>query len=428
MARKKKETAAPTTAPAKPVVAPEPTPTPDAAPPSEPMIFTLGTCRACLRWIAAEEDAGPFADQHAAGCTLRDDPSPFPRDDAEMADVRERCARGPIPPPAKPPPERPATTTPPVEPKPEKAPRKPRARRPKASETTPAPQAGAPAPAPVAPPVEPASEALAAPVTTSVLDTIRKAYPELDAPEIIDGCDVAQTAATMVNLSIAYSPVLPARESFLPVEATPLDGGQYRVYVKRGQYHSIVAVEAIDVSEADLKVMRARYLLRRGELLKIYPAMDPEVQRGIRDRFFGGTMPWMPPAGSPLADMTEPITMKRTDGAPIDWKALLTTLTTPGAKPPEVAPVVKPTLPAAALGAERPRFKPPKAHRIEGPHDKRCGRWKVHDLKRLDPKKLPEELKLCDECWGAWEAEQAKPDFGRYAHGGNYNLGTGRSA
>ncbi len=252
MARKKKETV--TTPIAEPVVAPEPAPSVDAAPPFEPMIFTLGTCRACLRWIAAEEDAGPVADQHAAGCALRDDPTPFPRDDAEMADVRERCAKGPIPPPAKSPPERTATTPTPapvVEPKPEKAPRKPRARKVKVPpvDATAAPAtpdaASSSAPEPIA---TPTTETGAPPVVTSLVETLKKTFPELAEPEVIQGTDVAE-AATWVDLSVAFSPVLPARQSLLPVEATQLDGGRYRIYAPHA--YSTPGVECWGAWEAE---------------------------------------------------------------------------------------------------------------------------------------------------------------------------------
>lgn len=74
-------------------------------------------------------------------------------------------------------------------------------------------------------------------------------------------------AVPMVDLSLAYSPVLPSQWSREPVEAIRTVGGKYllrygRVRKLDGRLTGIQAAEVVD--EASLRLMRARYLVRRG--------------------------------------------------------------------------------------------------------------------------------------------------------------------
>lgn len=73
-------------------------------------------------------------------------------------------------------------------------------------------------------------------------------------------------AVPMVDLSVVYSPVLPHQWSREPVEVMPTVGGKYllrygRTQNLRGELTNTIAAEV--VNEEWLRLMRARYLIRR---------------------------------------------------------------------------------------------------------------------------------------------------------------------
>lgn len=133
---------------------------------------------------------------------------------------------------------------------------------------------------------------------------LKEQYPEVFASEIVDGSDVEKTAE-IVDLSVACSPVLPHRaprdplsgmgDTLNPVECSPLGGDMYRVYYVEGPR---------DVSADEVRVMRARFLLRKGELSRalIEKDGDPVVKERWM-KLYGIT--YLPPAGSPLATMMQ---------------------------------------------------------------------------------------------------------------------------
>ena len=176
----------------------------------------------------------------------------------------------------------------------------------------------------------------------SLRTLLEEQYPEVFAPEIIDGCDV-EKAAEALDLDIACSPVLPHRaprdplacagDTLIPVEATPLGEGMYRVYYHEGPR---------DVDAESVKIMRARFLLQRGALSRALYQMDPDLRGRWMQRY---RITWMPPAGSPLAALVQsgsrgPITIKIEEGKSVDFVALMRTLAAPGAAVPEVCPAL----------------------------------------------------------------------------------------
>jgi hypothetical protein len=199
------------------------------------------------------------------------------------------------------------------------------------------------------------AEGLSAQTISGLMTALRKANPGMFEPEVIDGHDV-EKAADNVMLDVAYSPVLEHRSDLRPVEVVALGGGRYRIYGKDAGGFEKVS----DVLATDLKIMRARYLLRRGELLGALPYVDNETRQRVERTFWPkGDVPYIPPAGSPLAEMGltgQPITMKRVDGAEVDFAALHRLLSTPGAQVPEVAP----TLPRAECNDSVPLAEPPR--------------------------------------------------------------------
>jgi hypothetical protein len=226
-------------------------------------------------------------------------------------------------------------------------------------------------------------------------DTLRKAFPDAFKPEIIDGADVATVAREMVDLTIAFSPVVARRDSIDAVGVTPLDNGRFRV---DALWESTGLPMEVDAPA--LAVMRARYLLLRGLLTRSLSAMDFDTHRAVVRRFFQGVEPWAPAPGSPLARMgAGPITMAVPDGVgieAIDWTALMGALAGEDGTVPDVVPVrpLGPPLPPA------PPPEPPAAHVLEGEHSRACGYWKVHDPAHCDPAKLAAEIKICRACWG----------------------------
>lgn len=197
-------------------------------------------------------------------------------------------------------------------------------------------KAGAPPPPPDPPPQHPPSAGSLG-VSQSLVDALAKEYPDAFTPEIIDGCDVEKTAAD-VDLSIAFTPVLERRNSIDPVDVVMVGNGSYRVFCAgRAPYV---------VDATTLRIMRCRYLLTRQSFVRTATVMDTETRAAVERRLFPrGDVPYIAPKGSPLdaimkGTITSPITIKREGDAPIDFAALVTTLTTPGAEVPAVCPTI----------------------------------------------------------------------------------------
>lgn len=181
---------------------------------------------------------------------------------------------------------------------------------------------------------------------------LKEQYPEAFAPEIVDGSDVEKTAE-MVDLDIECSPVLPHRsptdplsgpgDTLIPVECSALGEGMYRIYYPEGPR---------DVPADTVKRMRARFLLRRGELSRalIEKDGDPVVKQRWMKLY---RIPSVPPAGSPLAAMMQGrvrmISIPRDGDAPVDFAAVMKALSTPGGEVPKVCP----TLPANEPTADK---------------------------------------------------------------------------
>lgn len=197
-----------------------------------------------------------------------------------------------------------------------------------------------PPPVPVAP--DPHSTDAPGDAFGGLLAALREQHPEAFAPEMIGRSDVDE-AANDVMLDVAYSPVLPHRlpadplssvgDALLPVEATALGEDKYRVYLPEGPR---------DVDAATLRVMRARYLLTRGELARALYSMGPQAREKWARLYH---ITWLPPAGSPLATMIQsgqsgPISIPRDGDKPIDVAALTRVLSTPGAAIPAVCPTL----------------------------------------------------------------------------------------
>lgn len=226
-------------------------------------------------------------------------------------------------------------------------------------------------------------------------DTLRQAYPDAFKPEIIDGSDVATVAREMVDLTIAFSPVVARRDGIDAVDVTALDNGRFRVdalWESNGL--------PMEVDASGLAIMRARYLLLRGVLTRSLSEMDHTERRAVIHRFFRGVEPWTPAPGSPLARMgAGPITMAIPAGVgieAIDFGALMGALAGEDGEVPDVVPV----RPLGPPPPPAPPPEPPAAHVLEGEHSRACGYWKIHDPAHCDPSKLAAEIKLCRACWG----------------------------
>ncbi len=139
--------------------------------------------------------------------------------------------------------------------------------------------AGVIAPAPPAPAPTPPRAASTA--VSGLESALRKQFPEAFEPELIDGCDV-QEAAKDVMLDVAFSPVLDHRNARVPVDAVDLGDGCYRVFRKE---RSGVG-QPIDVSAEALQIMRARFLLVRGALVRRLRTMAPKHRQRIEKTFF----------------------------------------------------------------------------------------------------------------------------------------------
>lgn len=196
----------------------------------------------------------------------------------------------------------------------------------------------APPAASVAAPVDPHQSEMMASLTRA----LEKQYPEAFAPELIDGTDVAKVDMEGA-LEIAFSPVLQHRDDINPVDVVELGEGRYRVY---GTVRGVD--QPTEASADEVKIMRARYLLTRGAMIRALPSMDYRTRKNVVAVFFKGHEPWLPPAGSPLAMLERggSISIPRDGDAPIDFLAVVKALTTPGGAVPTVCPTLPPTLPA----------------------------------------------------------------------------------
>lgn len=194
-------------------------------------------------------------------------------------------------------------------------------------------------------------------------ERLAKANPDMAAvgafdPEIILGCDV-EDAADDVDLTVAFSPVLvrplpksagsiygpgcsleeQRQAAMIPVEATDLGNGRYRVYGDRFGIFS-TGLGMCDVNADELRVMRARFLLQRGALQRQLPRLDVATRERWMRLY---KIHWMPPEGSPLAEQIqtgEPITIHRDEAELVDYVALIAALSTAGAVVPDTCPVV----------------------------------------------------------------------------------------
>lgn len=246
--------------------------------------------------------------------------------------------------------------------------------------------------------------------------------PELtdDGLEIIDGHDVVKIAAEHVMLDVACSPVIFFRRDqnrnpggddgsswgrpcLVGSEAYALDGGNYRVLLSQRYFpfSRLAEMGYMDVSASDLRVMRARWLLRRGEILRAWNDLDREIKGILGDMFFRGQVPFVPPKGSPLDKLAQgalssPITIPYAEGMQaIDLAALFKALSTPGAEVPATcpAPLEGPDLPPPAPLA------PPADAILEGEHGRACCFWKLNDPSVFDVQKIPKDFKCCQAHW-----------------------------
>lgn len=182
------------------------------------------------------------------------------------------------------------------------------------------------APAPPAPPVQREGDALDAIAEQHpIVQVLRAHFPEVDrmmAPEVIDGHDVAKTAE-MLDLSVECSPVVFRRDGIRPVQACMLDGGRYRVYIHEndamsafGGYGMYGSNYTPEVPEAELRVMRARYLLLRGAAYRQLHLMPPHLRARVEQLYFPGGV-FVPKPGSRLAAVVqtgEPLSIKLEPG------------------------------------------------------------------------------------------------------------------
>ena len=232
-------------------------------------------------------------------------------------------------------------------------------------------------------------------------DLLAENYPESFGPEVVDGCNVVDIAREMVDLTVAHSPVIHRRDSLIASDVAELEGGRYRVFIADEQSSTL------DVSADALKVMRARWLLWRGPILRSWHDLHARVQESLSREFFLGDMPWIPPKGSPLdrlarGETSNPLTIPRDGDAPVDVAALFTTLATPGAEVPAVCPTIPGGVTTGVFAVKAVPIsapEPPASAVLDGPHDKRCCFWKLNDPSGLDVTKLPAGLVLCAEHW-----------------------------
>ena len=106
-------------------------------------------------------------------------------------------------------------------------------------------------------------------------DLLAENFPESFGPEVVDGCNVVDIAREMVDLSVAYGPVIHRRDSLIASDVAELEGGRYRVFIADDQ------LSTLDVSADALKVMRARWLLWRGMIVRSWHDLHAHVQENL---------------------------------------------------------------------------------------------------------------------------------------------------
>ncbi len=315
------------------------------------------TCKTCPVFILAAWKNGPVVGACGGPCGTHRKHGEVCKDcafpmiaDATQAGWSDKPVMSPITTPPDPPRERCVLPAPEPAPAPSadvapQAPAEPpkRKRRTKAAKaqdavTVPAqpPVEEPPPPEPTKAQDEPKSDTLAA---TGLMGALAKQFPGAFAPEIIDGSDVEKTAAD-VMLDVAFSPVLPFKDARYPAQVSELYGGKYRVYFHREEPSpsaSYTGHNELDVSANELKIMRARYLLRRGELSKLLHTMEP-YQRDHWQKIYN--ISFVPTPGSKLHDLVtgatgNPITIPLKPGEnPL--KAMGKLLVEAGANPDEI--------------------------------------------------------------------------------------------
>jgi hypothetical protein len=111
-----------------------------------------------------------------------------------------------------------------------------------------------------------------------------------------------------VMLDVEFSPVIEKAGSTETTEVTRRDDGSYALTYRNALVLDAVAYEA--VSESDLKVMRARYLVTRGESYKRLRSMPQDERKVTMRTFFPGGV-WVPREGS---ELSEAMGMESSDG------------------------------------------------------------------------------------------------------------------
>lgn len=111
-----------------------------------------------------------------------------------------------------------------------------------------------------------------------------------------------------VMLDVEFTPVLESPTAKDPTEVTKDEAGNYRLTYRNAMFPDATVYEP--VTEGALKVMRARYLVTRGNHYRSLPALPRDERNRVLDGFFGGSA-WTPKAGTDLArkmGMAEPLT------------------------------------------------------------------------------------------------------------------------
>lgn len=144
------------------------------------------------------------------------------------------------------------------------------------------------------------------PMVERIEDALKTQFPDAFKPETIGNVDV-QEAAQDVLLSVAYTPVVPLRDGFVPCSVVALNPddteGNYRVYFPAHFEEPNRANTTQDVSADELRVMRARYLLTLNYLRSWFDELSGDVQRAAMRLYFDGKRPWTPAPGSRLANI-----------------------------------------------------------------------------------------------------------------------------
>ena len=132
----------------------------------------------------------------------------------------------------------------------------------------------------------------------SLVDVLNKHFDEIGIPRREPIEDQVAACVDAVMLDVEHTPVIEKPGSAEPTEVTKRADGTYALTYRNVCDLSRVVYE--DVTEADLKIMRARYLVTRGALYKRLPSMGREERNRTLHNFFPGGV-WTPREGSTLA-------------------------------------------------------------------------------------------------------------------------------